>query len=167
MRDKTVVLTGATSGLGRATALQLAQKGAFVVIIARSNTKANVVINEIKKEGGKGQFVISDLSSMKDTKEAAENITRIDGDQGPLRTKHEVDEKLLILERPPETLDKNVILNSTTSVHTDLNALGFQQTCEAPAGRLRSLVDVEDFRNAVTPDGFIDGINTKFAVQGV
>ncbi len=41
MKDKTVVITGATSGLGRATALQLAQKGAFVIIIARSNTKAN------------------------------------------------------------------------------------------------------------------------------
>jgi len=39
MKDKTVVITGATSALGRATALQLAQKGAFVVIIARSNTR--------------------------------------------------------------------------------------------------------------------------------
>ncbi len=76
MRDKTVVITGATSGLGRATALQLAQKGAFVVIIARSNTKANEVINKIEKEGGKGQFIISELSSMKDTKEAAERITK-------------------------------------------------------------------------------------------
>lgn len=77
MKDKTVVITGATSGLGRATALQLAQKGAFVVIIARSNTKANEVIKEIEKEGGKGQFIISDLSSMKDTKEAAESITKV------------------------------------------------------------------------------------------
>jgi len=77
MKDKTVVITGATSGLGRATALQLAQKGAFVVIIARSNTKANEVIKEITKEGGKAQFIISDLSSMKDTKEAAESITKV------------------------------------------------------------------------------------------
>ena len=77
MKNKTVVITGATSGLGRATAIQLAQKGAFVVIIARSNTKANEVIKEIKKEGGKGQFIIADLSSMKDTKEAAESINKI------------------------------------------------------------------------------------------
>ncbi len=77
MKDKTVVITGATSGLGRATALQLAQKGIFVVIVARSNTKANKVIKEIEEEGGKGQFIISDLSSMKDTKEAAESITKV------------------------------------------------------------------------------------------
>ncbi len=77
MKDKTVVITGATSGLGRATALQLAKIGAFVVIIARSNTKANEVIKEIEKEGGKGQFLISDLSSMKNTKETAESITKV------------------------------------------------------------------------------------------
>ena len=77
MKEKTVVITGATSGLGRATALQLAQKGAFVVIVARSNNKADEVIKKIKKDGGKGQFIISDLSSMKDTKEAAESITRV------------------------------------------------------------------------------------------
>ena len=77
MKDKTVVITGATSGLGRATALQLAQKGAFVVIIARNNTKANEVVERIKKEGGKAQFIIADLSSMKETKEAAESITKV------------------------------------------------------------------------------------------
>ncbi len=77
MKDKTVVITGATSGLGRATALQLAQKGAFVVIVARSNTKANGVIKEIKNKGGNGQFIISDLSSMEETKGAAESITKV------------------------------------------------------------------------------------------
>ena len=74
MKDKIVAITGGTSGLGRATALQLAKKGASVVIIARSNTKANQVIKEIEKEGGKGRSIISDLSSMKDTKEAAVSI---------------------------------------------------------------------------------------------
>ena len=77
MKNKTVVITGATSGLGRATAIQLAQKGAHVVIVARSNSKANEVVKEIKKEGGKAQFIISDLSSMKDTKEAAESISQV------------------------------------------------------------------------------------------
>ena len=77
MKDKTVVITGATSGLGRATALQIAQEGAFIVIVGRSNTKANKVIKEIEEEGGKGQFIISDLSSMKDTKEAADSIIKV------------------------------------------------------------------------------------------
>ncbi len=77
MKDKTVVITGATSGLGRATALQLAQKGASVVIVARSITKANEVIKEIEKEEGKGKYIISDLSSMKGTKEATDSIATV------------------------------------------------------------------------------------------
>ena len=77
MKDKTVVITGATSGLGKATALQIAQKGILVVIVARSNTKTNEIINEIRKKGGKAQSVISDLSSMKDTKEAANRIIEV------------------------------------------------------------------------------------------
>jgi NAD(P)-dependent dehydrogenase (short-subunit alcohol dehydrogenase family) len=77
MKGKIVVITGATSGLGRATALQLARKGFFVIIVARSKTKSNEVIEQIKGEGGKGQFIISDLLSMKDTKEAAERISKV------------------------------------------------------------------------------------------
>ena len=77
VKDKTAVITGATSGLGRATALQLAQKGASIVGLARNNALANAMIDEIAKEGGRGQFVISDLSCMKDTKEAAESIGKI------------------------------------------------------------------------------------------
>ena len=64
---KTTVVTVATSGLGRATALQLTQKKVFVVSIARSNTKPIILIEEIEKEKGGGQFIISDLSSTNDT----------------------------------------------------------------------------------------------------
>lgn len=79
MKDKTAVITGATSGLGRATALQLAQKGVFVVGLARNKAKSNEVIEKIEREGGKAKFVISDLSSMKDTKKAAESVAKIVG----------------------------------------------------------------------------------------
>jgi NAD(P)-dependent dehydrogenase (short-subunit alcohol dehydrogenase family) len=77
MKAKTVVITGATSGLGRATALQLAQQGAFVVIVARSNTKASELVEGIHRDGGKAQFVITDLSSMKETQEAAETLGKV------------------------------------------------------------------------------------------
>lgn len=77
MEGKTVVITGATSGLGRATALQLARKGAFVIGLARNNAKANEVIDIIDREGGRGQFVISDLSCMKETVKAAKSINKI------------------------------------------------------------------------------------------
>ncbi|CAB5098283.1 hypothetical protein D3OALGB2SA_1665 [Olavius algarvensis associated proteobacterium Delta 3] len=77
MVGKTVVMTGATSGLGRATALQLAENYAFVVCVARDETKARKVLKEIENEGGRGQFVLADLSCMADTVEAAECIGKM------------------------------------------------------------------------------------------
>ncbi len=77
MIGKTVVITGATSGLGKATALQLAKKGAFVVCVARNNRKASKVIKDIENEGGRGKFIIADLSCMRATKEAAERIVKM------------------------------------------------------------------------------------------
>lgn len=77
MKDKAVVITGATSGLGRATALQLAQQGAVVVMIARSQTKASEMLQELEQDGGNGHVIIADLSSMEATKAAAESITKV------------------------------------------------------------------------------------------
>ncbi len=77
MADKTVVITGATSGLGRATALQVAERENFLVFIARNENKANELLKEVKHKGGRGQFVIADLSRMKDTVEAAERINKM------------------------------------------------------------------------------------------
>lgn len=77
MEGKTVVITGATSGLGKATALQLARKGAYVVAVARSDSKANELLEEITTDGGRAQCLIADLSSMGETKGVAEGILKV------------------------------------------------------------------------------------------
>lgn len=77
MAGKTVVITGATSGLGRATALQIAERGNFQVFVARNKNKANALLEEVENKGGRGQFVIADLSRMRDTVEAAERINKM------------------------------------------------------------------------------------------
>jgi len=50
MKEKIVLITGATSGLGKETAKVLAKRGYTVVIHGRSKTKAEATIQEIKKE---------------------------------------------------------------------------------------------------------------------
>jgi len=77
MAGKTVVITGATSGLGRATALQIAERGNFQVFVARNKNKANALLEEVENKRGLGQCVIADLSSMKDTVEAAQKINKM------------------------------------------------------------------------------------------
>lgn len=76
MEGKTVVITGGNAGIGKATAIALAKKGAAIVITSRSESKAKEAVAEIKKLSGseKVDFVTIDLSSQKSVREAAENL---------------------------------------------------------------------------------------------
>ncbi|MCB9185735.1 MAG: SDR family oxidoreductase [Flavobacteriales bacterium] len=76
MEGKTVIITGGNAGIGKATAIALAKKGASIVITSRSETKAKEAVAEIKKQSGsdKVDFVTIDLSSQKSVREAAERL---------------------------------------------------------------------------------------------
>lgn len=65
MDHKVVLITGATSGIGKATAFGLAEKGATVVLVARSKTKGQATKAEIIKATGntKIDMLIGDLAS--------------------------------------------------------------------------------------------------------
>jgi NAD(P)-dependent dehydrogenase (short-subunit alcohol dehydrogenase family) len=79
LNDSTVIITGATSGLGRYLAAQLAASGAHVVVHGRSADKASRVRDEI---GGKVDTVVADLASLTETDrlatELGERFERID-----------------------------------------------------------------------------------------
>lgn len=62
MQDKVVIVTGASSGLGAATARQLAAEGARVVLAARRRDKGEAVLRDIKAAGGEGIFVPTDVN---------------------------------------------------------------------------------------------------------
>jgi A-factor type gamma-butyrolactone 1'-reductase (1S-forming) len=66
MQDKVVIVTGASSGLGEATAKQLAAEGAKVVLAARRRDKGEQVLAEIKAAGGDGLFVQTDVNKTED-----------------------------------------------------------------------------------------------------
>ncbi|HHU66305.1 SDR family NAD(P)-dependent oxidoreductase [Corynebacterium sp.] len=58
---QTIIVTGAGSGIGRATALQLAQRGAHV-IVADISDSADTVVEEITSAGGQATAAIGDIS---------------------------------------------------------------------------------------------------------
>ena len=58
----TVILTGASRGLGAAMARQLAQRGAAIVLNARSEQPLAALIHEINEQGGRAQAVAGDIS---------------------------------------------------------------------------------------------------------
>ncbi|MGZ5649336.1 MAG: SDR family oxidoreductase [Usitatibacter sp.] len=66
VKDKIVVVTGATSGIGEATAYRLAEAGAQVIVVARDPVKAAPVMERIKGMGGRAKFFSCDLAETAD-----------------------------------------------------------------------------------------------------
>jgi NAD(P)-dependent dehydrogenase (short-subunit alcohol dehydrogenase family) len=66
MKDKVALITGASSGIGRATAEAFAAKGASVVLAARREDELAALSKEINDQGGRASFVITDVSVAQD-----------------------------------------------------------------------------------------------------
>jgi NAD(P)-dependent dehydrogenase (short-subunit alcohol dehydrogenase family) len=62
MQGKTVVITGATNGIGKAAALALGAAGAQVIVVGRSREKAEAVAATIHARGGSAEIALADLS---------------------------------------------------------------------------------------------------------
>tara|TARA_R100000935_G_C2836187_1_gene168242 strand:- start:1399 stop:2139 length:741 start_codon:yes stop_codon:yes gene_type:complete len=62
IENKVIVITGASSGLGEATARLLAKKGAKVVIGARRTEKLEAIVQDIRAEGGQAEFIGTDIT---------------------------------------------------------------------------------------------------------
>src|SRR5438552_13863323 len=68
LENKVAVVTGGTSGIGKAAALALAKAGAKVVVAGRRENEGNAVVEAIEKGGGKALFVKTDVTREGDVK---------------------------------------------------------------------------------------------------
>lgn len=74
-KDKVVLITGSSRGVGRATALEFAKEGATIVVNYTSNEdKANSLVNEIEALGSKAISIKCDVSSEDQVKNMVEEI---------------------------------------------------------------------------------------------
>lgn len=82
VKGKVVVVTGASSGIGRATALAFASAGASVVLTARNAEALEDAVRGCERKGGRALAVPADITDMFEVKEvarrAAEHFGRID-----------------------------------------------------------------------------------------
>ena len=78
MKDRIVLITGASSGIGLETAKQLAAQGAQLVLVARSEDKLKEAVATIKAQtpSANVKYYIADFSSQKSVRNLAQNITR-------------------------------------------------------------------------------------------
>lgn len=76
MHDKRVVLTGASRGIGRETALALGRMGADLSLVVRDAERGNAVADEVKAlgKGGDVRVFVGDLSSMAEVRRVGEEL---------------------------------------------------------------------------------------------
>jgi NAD(P)-dependent dehydrogenase (short-subunit alcohol dehydrogenase family) len=72
LSGRIALVTGATSGIGRATAIQLARQGAEVIVHGRDADRGEQVVAEIAQEGGKARFLTADLSDLTEIRRLAD-----------------------------------------------------------------------------------------------
>src|SRR6202049_4718834 len=78
MRMKTCIVTGATSGIGKVTALELANREARVILICRNKQKGEDVARQIRTETQNGaiDLLVADLSSQQQVRAVATELNR-------------------------------------------------------------------------------------------
>jgi short-subunit dehydrogenase len=74
LRGKTVLITGASYGIGEATARLLAPTGATLLLAARSKEKLEALVHDIAQAGGKAFLYCIDISKLEDVKAFAQQI---------------------------------------------------------------------------------------------
>jgi len=77
MTGKTVLITGANQGIGKASAIALGAMGAKLVLVCRSEEKAKAAIVDIEKAGAKDvTLIVGDVGSQKDIRRVASEVQK-------------------------------------------------------------------------------------------
>jgi NAD(P)-dependent dehydrogenase (short-subunit alcohol dehydrogenase family) len=77
----TALITGGTSGIGRATANQLARLGAYVIVVGRNAERGAQTVAEIRTAGGRADYIPSDLRDASSAREVARRAVELGSGQ--------------------------------------------------------------------------------------
>ncbi|MFI8832489.1 SDR family NAD(P)-dependent oxidoreductase [Streptomyces afghaniensis] len=78
LQGKKALVTGATSGIGRAIAVKLAEAGATVYVTGRRAELGKETVELIEQAGGTGHFVVADVAKIDDVRKLAEEVGEVD-----------------------------------------------------------------------------------------
>ncbi len=78
LENQKALVTGATSGIGRAIAVKLAEAGATVYVTGRRAELGKETVELIEQAGGTGHFIVSDVASVEDVRKLAQEVGDVD-----------------------------------------------------------------------------------------
>lgn len=111
LKNKTAVITGAGSGLGRAIALCLAKEGASVILTGRTKQTLLDTRSAVEKAGGTAHFYTADLAKDSETEALAANILNDFGHIDILVNNAGISKEYDLLHMPVEVWDEIYTVN--------------------------------------------------------
>ncbi len=79
LEDKTILVTGASSGIGKQTAIECSRLGAKVIITGRDEARLNQTFNELEATGVEHKQIIADLLNENDIERLVSEVDSVDG----------------------------------------------------------------------------------------
>ncbi|MBP7700931.1 SDR family oxidoreductase [Candidatus Woesebacteria bacterium] len=76
LKNKTIIVTGASDGIGREIAVRLAKDEANLILLSRDEKKLKLVQKEISKIGSKSSYFVCDLKNLNEIRETVEKISK-------------------------------------------------------------------------------------------
>src|SRR3954454_24484300 len=141
VQEQVVVIAGASSGIGRETALRFAERGAKVVVTARSESGLTSLVDEITRRGGQSAYVTCDVSDFNQVKGVAETAVRSFGRIDTWVHVAAVSLYARFEDTSPEEFRRVIEINYLGQVHGALAALPYLRA--AGQGALISISSVE------------------------
>jgi NAD(P)-dependent dehydrogenase (short-subunit alcohol dehydrogenase family) len=163
MNTRTVLITGALTGIGRATALAFAREGASIVVSGRHDDKGKALVAELQERGVKAGFIRADVRNEDDVKnlvdgtverfgrlDVAVNNAGTEGKTGPITAQS--------AESYAATFDTNV-LGVLLSLKHELRVMSAQKS--------GSIINISSTFGRVGAAGASLYVASKHAVEGL
>ncbi|MDN4055857.1 SDR family oxidoreductase [Massilia sp. YIM B02763] len=122
--EQVVVITGASSGIGRASALAFGAKGARVVLAARNRDALEHVATQIEASGGQAHVVVTDVAEWPQVERLAEQAVQRFGHIDTWLNNAAVNEHASVLDMTIEELDRIIQVNLMGQIYGVKAALG-------------------------------------------
>jgi 3-oxoacyl-[acyl-carrier protein] reductase len=155
----TALVTGATQGIGRATAFALGQAGYRVGVCARTAATVDALVRELEGEGIQSAGAAADVSDPAQVSDAVARIVGVLGDVGLL-----VNNAGVLIARPFEEL---TLEDWETTMATNLRGLFLVTRAVLPAMRRRREGTVVNVASLAGRNGFVGGTAYAASKHGV
>ena len=117
MKNKTAIVTGASSGIGRALAILLAKRGYAICIVGRKGSLLQETVDQIQMEGGKAVPILADVRLLEETNKVVLKTVEQFGSIDLLINNAGIGHYHLFSEMPPEAYEEVIGTNFIGVLH--------------------------------------------------